>query len=416
MGPTRPERDPGRLYEPPPVTRWGWVVRWGFVALCALGLILTMVEAAAGADLGGRVLPRRLVFLLNPWRLVADVVLTVMATVAIFYRRRHPVLVLSLVGTAAIISEGASVYTAWAFVSLCTRRRWREVVYASALMVLTTVVGLFMPWGALGGENMSLQSSEVIAPLVFMVVWLAALAGYGFYVGARRDLVASLTERAERAEREQRLQIEAGKASERARIAREMHDVLAHRISLVSMHAGVLAYRNDLPPEKTKEIAGIIQENAHASLTELRQVLTTLREPGELGESVAKPQPTLADVPTLLREAEIGGMHVTFRNELEHPDELPAPVARHIFRMVQEGLTNARKHAQGAPITVTLLGRPGKGVTLEVRNPLTGDTGVPGAKLGLVGLAERAEMLGGTFEYRSQHGDFVMEVWLPWQK
>ena len=109
-------------------------------------------------------------------------------------------------------------------------------------------------------------------------MFVGDLLATGMYIGARRELVASLHDRAERAEREQALRVEQAQANERARIAREMHDVLAHRMSLVAMHAGALAYRTDLSPEQTRHAAEVIQANAHRALADLREVLGLLRE------------------------------------------------------------------------------------------------------------------------------------------
>ena len=114
--------------------------------------------------------------------------------------------------------------------------------------------------------------------LLLGVAFAVIAAAIGMYIGARRDLLASLQDRAERAEREQELQVARAQAEERTRIAREMHDVLAHRMSLVAMHAGALAYRDNLTPDETREAAEVIQANSHRALTDLREILGVLRE------------------------------------------------------------------------------------------------------------------------------------------
>lgn len=411
--PTRAARDPGRMYPPPPVTTWGAIVRWGLTVLFLLGnLGVLMIAAVAGEQVSG---PWR-----GPWRWLGEAVALVASVLLIRQRRRWPVAVSVALTSMSLVSLAASCFTPWALVSLCTRRRWREVVPVAAFTILVTWVAGFVLGTA---DNTVMADGQPVEPLwlarligfVFASLMVAVYVGFGFYVGARRDLIASLTERAETAEREQQLMVEAGQASERARIAREMHDVLAHRISLVSMHAGALAFREDLPPEKVREIAALIQENSHASLTELRTVLSALREPTALGE-VEKPQPTAADLTALIHEARLGGMTIVVDDQFVHAEQLPPTIGRHVYRMVQEALTNARKHAVGAPVHVLLAGRPGQGVTLEVRNALTGAAGLPGSRLGLVGLAERAQMVGGRFEAKREHGDFVVKAWLPWEK
>jgi len=125
-----------------------------------------------------------------------------------------------------------------------------------------------------------------------------------------------------------------------------MHDVLAHRISLVAMHAGALSYRGDLSREETQLAAGVIQDGAHQALSDLREVLGVLRDPtGDHDGSPQRPQPTLHDVPALVAEAVDGGMRVQLDDELPPEADVPAATGRTIYRMVQEALTNARKHA-----------------------------------------------------------------------
>ena len=154
----------------------------------------------------------------------------------------------------------------------------------------------------------------------FNIVVTVAIVSFGMYVGSRRELIWSLRERARQAEAEQELRVGRAQSAERERIAREMHDVLAHRISLVTMHAGALAYRTDLPPEQVRETAELIQTKAHEAMTDLRQVLGMLR--GEDGVP-DRPQPTLPDLHTLMDEARSSGMVDDF-HDLLAPGQLPA--------------------------------------------------------------------------------------------
>ena len=127
--------------------------------------------------------------------------------------------------------------------------------------------------------------------LLFCVLAAGVVVAIGMYLGARRDLIASLHDRAERAEREQALQVSTARAGERTRIAREMHDVLAHRMSLVAVHAGALAYRTDLSAAETRETAAIIQANSQRALADLREILGLLRDT-ERGIDVTAPPAT----------------------------------------------------------------------------------------------------------------------------
>ena len=249
----------------------------------------------------------------------------------------------------------------------------------------------------------------------------AVVVAVGMYVGARRDLAAARRDRAERVQREQALQVATARGNERTRIAREMHDVLAHRLSLVTLHAGALAFRTDLTPAQTRETAGIIQANSQRALADLREILGVLRDTEHgIDESGHRPQPTLGDLSALLDDERAAGAHITLRADVADLDALPASIGRSAYRIVQEGLTNARKHAPHAAVTVELAGRPGTGLDLAVRNPLPvghehrdgGNGGV-----GLVGLAERAAASRGRFQHGlTPDGELLVRAWLPWDR
>lgn len=341
---------------------------------------------------------------------------------------------------------------------LWLRRRW-PVGLALALIALSTfselvagalVVALFTAAvhrplrvaAALGGLGVLSTPAQLVVrpdlddPLLLVVALSTtvnlAVIGWGLFVRSRRQLVASLRERAVRAETEARLRAERAQHRAREQIAREMHDVLGHRLSLLSVHAGALEYRPDAPAAEIARAAGVIRESAHQALQDLREVIGVLRAPvGEL------PQPTLADIPELVAESCRAGMRVDLRTDTT--GTVPSGVGRTAYRIVQEGLTNARKHAPGAEVDVVVTGAPGKGLTVEVRNtavraavrvavedavedaagPAPGSVGEPGpvrgAGQGLIGLAERAALADGRLEYgRTGHGGFRLSAWLPW--
>ena len=253
--------------------------------------------------------------------------------------------------------------------------------------------------------------------VAFAAVATAVLVATGMYIGARRDLVASLHDRAERAEREQAMRVDQAQANERARIAREMHDVLAHRISRIAMHAGALAYRSAPDPADARQAAEVIRTDAHAALTELRSVLGVLRQPGSPAETPGapeRPQPTLADLDALVEQARASGMNVTVDRGDPPEPPLSDQVGRNAYRIVQEGLTNAAKHAPGAHVRVRLR-RTADEFAVEVRNPLPFRTpnGPPGSGFGLIGLTERTTLAGGRFEHGAAGGEFLMRAWLP---
>jgi signal transduction histidine kinase len=339
-----------------------------------------------------------------------DLVLGLLCLFAVPFRRRWPLAVTGLTVAATAVSISAVGSWIVCQASLATRRRWREILPTAGGFALT---------GALYNVVEPGQSWTWYINLLFCFLATSAVVAFGMYVGARRDLVASLRDRAERAEREQALQVATAQAAERTRIAREMHDVLAHRMSLVALHAGALAFRTDLTPAETRRTAGTIQANSQRALGDLREILGLLRDTERgIGATQHRPQPTLGDLHTLLDDERAAGAHVSLRCDLADLDALPASVGRSAYRIVQEALTNARKHAPHAAVTVELTGRPGSGLDLTVRNPVgvgVRSSGGEGTGFGLVGLAERAAASHGRFEHGlTPGGDFVVRAWLPW--
>jgi signal transduction histidine kinase len=326
--------------------------------------------------------------------------------VLVAWRRRFPVTIALALNVVSAVSGSLAGPATLALVSLATRRQLRELI----------PVGLLSLGAGLAFVRIDPSSGtepwQLTIPLVVAIV--AITIGWGMYIGSRRELLARLRERAETTESEQAARLAQARTAERTRIAREMHDVLAHRISMVTMHAGALSYRDDLTPEQVRETAGIIQENSHQALTELRQVLGVLREdPGDADPE--RPQPSAHDLTALIEDARASGMNVV--SDLGPVEAVPDMLGRTAFRVVQEGLTNARKHAPDTLASVRLSGEPGDGLSIEVRNPLRigAPLDIPSSGLGLVGLAERAALVGG----RLRHGvtpdhEFTLNVWLPW--
>jgi signal transduction histidine kinase len=356
-----------------------------------------------------------------------DLVLGVAAFPIAHQRRRLPLpvaLVLAGFGALSALATGPGIL---AGVSLATRRiTWQILTVWATVMLAAQVFAFVEP--SQQGDSWLLGAGSTAAITGAFLLW-------GMYLGSRRELLFTLRDRAERAEAEQEMRVSQARLNERARIAREMHDVLAHRITLITMHAGALAYRTDLPPEQIRTTAELIQTKSHEALADLRQVLGVLRDAGgdELGthrvgdaESVPRPQPTFGDLADLLAEAQESGMRVGYTCEVAASARMPEQVGRTVFRIVQEGLTNARKHAPGATVTVAVTGSPEDGVSIRLDNPAPlggastvspngGAGAVPGAGLGLVGLRERATLAGGTLETTGSDGAFGLRGWLPWQ-
>ncbi len=335
-----------------------------------------------------------------------DLAVGVAGFVLVAWRRRFPVAVALVLNLLSAVSGSIGGPATLALVSLATRRQWREIIpvglvglAASIVLVQIDPTGADDPW--------QLTTS-------FVAAIVAVTIGWGMYIGSRRELLARLRERAETTESEQAARLAQARTAERTRIAREMHDVLAHRISMVTTYAGALSYRDDLTPEQVRETAGIIQENSHQALVELRQVLGVLRE--DSGDAdPERPQPSAVDLPGLLDDARESGMNIAA--DLGPVESIPDLLGRTAYRVVQEGLTNARKHAPNTLVTVGLAGGPDDGLTIAVRNPVRVGTSldVPSSGLGLMGLSERATLAGG----RLRHGitadrEYTLTVWLPW--
>jgi signal transduction histidine kinase len=334
-----------------------------------------------------------------------DVALGLVAYVLVFgFHRRWPVqvaVIVSLLAAGSAIAAGPAVLAA---VSVATRRRWREIALVGS--VGFAGAQLLVTW----------QPGNSADPfwliLSINVVATAAMLAWGMYIGSRRELLWTLKNRAERAETEQELRVAQARTTERARIAREMHDVLAHRISQISMHAGALAFREDLSTQEMREGAGVIRDKAHEALTDLRGVLGVLRDSD--GELALAPQPTYDDLVRLVEEARGTGLNVSFLDEVSGPAEVPEAAGRTLYRIVQEGITNARKHAPRSLLSIELTGSPEAGLDVMMRNPLGFGSTTPGAGLGLVGLSERAELRGGRIEHRREGATFVLHGWIPW--
>jgi signal transduction histidine kinase len=174
--------------------------------------------------------------------------------------------------------------------------------------------------------------------------------------------------------------------------------------------------RPDAGPEVVEHSATLIRETAGAALEDLRSVLGVLRDDtSETGADLA-PQPQLRDVPRLVASSSAAGVGVTLVDEL--PDEpVPELTGRTVYRVVQEALTNVHKHARDAATTVRLAGRPDDGLVVEVVNmrPVSAESLLPGAGVGLVGLGERVGLAGGTLDAgRTDAGGWRVRAWFPW--
>jgi histidine kinase len=351
------------------------------------------------------------------WMVTADPPLGALACLALWWRRRFPLLLaLLMVPIGAFSATGFGALTV-AVLNLGLRVRWRP-----ALLVLAFNMAAALPYlliYSVPNEGGWFTVAFIGAYYLFFFAW-----GAGMRV--RRQLVARLHEDAERERAEHARRLADARRAEREAIAREMHDVLAHRISLLSVHAGALAYRTGhaghavpLSGGEISDSAQLIRDTAHQALEELRQVLTVLRGQGRAGED-GSALPRIADIRGLVAEAEEAGQRVTLVEEYDAAAarELRGQVQRTAYRVVQEGLTNARKHAPGQAVAVTLGGAPGAELTVLVRNVLPAGAlaaEIPGAGAGLAGLEERAALDGGRLRHGATGRSFELLARLPWQ-
>ena len=344
------------------------------------------------------------------WHLVIDVVCGALACLSLWWRRRWPfgvALATVLLGT---FSATATIAGLLALSSLAVHRSVRPVVVVSALWIPTGLV-----YAVYSGRT------DAVSVLLLVVALVAAAVSWGMFVRARRQLLASLRERVLRAEAEQRTHAEAVRMAERTRIAREMHDVLAHRISMMALHAGGLEVRPDLPPEQIRQTAELLTATARQALEELADVIGVLREAParDPAAAPAAPQPPLADLARRVAATRSPGARVEVAVCVEHPDSAPGTLGRDAYRIVQEALTNHGKHARGTAGRVRVGGAAGSGLHISVRNRMpvhTGDPPVlPGSGSGLLGLQERVGLAGGELAHGPDgSGDFVVDARLPW--
>jgi signal transduction histidine kinase len=407
-------------HEPHRGSVWGLVWRMALALFIGLTLLLFTVHQFSGVE-------ARYPELAAPFALYLffDVVAGVAALCLLPFRRRAPLAIaLAAAALGAVTTFGFGAVTI-ILISLATRRRAGEITMVSIVTLIAGVANTYI-----------IPDPEPIAPLwqlfVLMLAFVAICVVIGLYIGGRRELYISLNDRARLAETEQAARLDSAQSAERTRIAREMHDVLAHRLSLVAMHSGALAYRDDLSREETASTAAVVRANAQLALTELREVLGVLRD--DTGTATRTPQPTLAALPELLEQSEAAGTAVHFRIAPAVADALqtlPDSTGRNAFRIIQESLTNARRHASGADVDLDIDGTPGERLTVRVSNPLRapGVAGTAGSAagdsdghmpaavssgLGLPGLVERARLAGGELTHGEINGRFTVEAWLPW--
>jgi signal transduction histidine kinase len=335
--------------------------------------------------------------------------LVAIPALALAGRDRYPVRVFLLavagaVGWAALGQiDGAAlvpVLVALFWVALTRSRRVVLIAGLAGAMAIFLAEGLFGPFGWLGGPNATMWPE------------LLAAAALGGYVAARRQWLAAERDRKERTEQIREEETRRRVDAERMRIARELHDVVAHSMAMINVQATAASLLLADDPGRVADALQEIRRASKGGLRELRAILDVLRQVD--GDSPALPGPDLGAIQALVDATSAAGTPTTLHAD-GPPAPLPPPVALAVYRIVQESLTNVVRHAERAAATVTLRYEPGH-LLVDVVND-GGSTHAPfsdGAGAGLEGMRERAAALGGTLEAGARpRGGFRVHARLP---
>lgn len=365
-----------------------------------MGLRLPSVWHPAAIDAGLIALAAtELVLHAVPHWSVAKTVAGSIAVLALLLRHRHCYLALFLTLPALIMSPVATP-SLIALYTVARHARDRRVV---ALCATAVAAADAIPWPpGFNGDG----SRDVLIGLIYSILLGVAPAFLGQLVQTRADLSARLREIVEARERSQELLAQTVLAKERAQLAREMHDVVSHQVSLIAVQAAALQMTAN---PQDAAAARTIRELAVKTLDELRHMINLLRASASRTTPLT-PQPTLTDLRALVTDS---GIDATLHGEL--PDGLDTAAQRAVYRTVQEGLTNVRKHAPGARVAVELWQDSNlMGVTVANGPPARQALSLPSAQHGLIGLRERAELLHGTLNTeRVGDGGFRIRLSLP---
>jgi len=340
----------------------------------------------------------------GPWWLGAAASAT--GTLPVAARRAQPLLALALVTGTHVTLDLAAGYAS----SVALMTAWICVLYGLAVWASRRdfTIGCGLVFVGISVASVWLDEG-VPGVLVFAGIPLLAMALVRRIVGEREARVDALTARAEALEREQELRVREAAELERATIARELHDVVAHKVSVMVVQAG--AERSILDPAatSTEETLRTIEETGREALVELRRLLGVLRS----GESQSRaPQPTLADVDALVAQVRDAGVDVELRIEGERRRLAPG-VELSAFRIVQEALTNVLKHAGGAHALVALRFEAAE-LEIEVRDEGGGEHAPgPGTGHGLLGIRERVALHGGRVDAGPTREGYSVRAWLP---
>ncbi|GHI08296.1 histidine kinase [Streptomyces cellostaticus] len=340
-----------------------------------------------------------------------SLLLMALGAAALVFRRRAPKTVLAVTGTLSLIESvtgdprapvAMSAVVALYTVASTTDRTttWRIGLLTMTVLTGAAMLGGPLPWYA--QENLG------------VLAWTGIGATAGDAVRSRRAVVQAIRERAERAERTREEEARRRVAEERLRIARDLHDVVAHHIALVNVQAGVAAHVMDKRPDQAKEALAHVREASRSALNELRATVGLLRQSGD-PEAPTEPAPGLSRLEELAGTFRSAGLPVEVARA-DHGTELPAAVDLAAYRIVQEALTNAQKHAGPDAKAEVSVVRVGPHIEVTVLDDGAGAGGEPGAGggHGLLGMRERVTAVGGTLTTGPRYGGgFRVHAILP---
>ena len=340
--------------------------------------------------------------------------LAIAAAAILVLRRRAPALTLAVsgglvlalfavdhaAGTIAVVAPAAALYSL-----ALVRRRGHILAGALAAAAAVIVADVFLAGGH--AHTLTLQTVGHAALVAVPVLAAEALRNHRAYLRV-------LLERLELAERTREEEAQRRAEQERLRIARDLHDVVAHTLTTINVQAGVARHLLARDRAGGEGALATIEAASHEALQELRAILGVLRDEGD-GDAPLAPAPDLASLPELFEQARSGGNEIDLQIEGEQPEQVPDTVQLAAFRIIQESLTNSRRHAPGRPAALTIAYRPDR-LQLMIENTTTGghdgDNGAVGA--GIVGMRERAASLGGTLEAGRDGGRFCVIAELPY--
>lgn len=357
-----------------------------------------------------------------PWRIAGVACFFIMASAVLVRRTRPWLFILTGLISLPLIGEGPLYVALWSFAS---RRRGLRVILVG---VTCAVLISLMPSRAdhlvtfTLNEGASWLLQHAVALLVSASIVLVIIL-HGATVSLRRDLMEQLRYRTQEAEAQRELLAREAVLLERARIAREMHDVLGHKLALVTMQAGALEMNPDMGVERVEAHASQLRGTAREALQDLRKVVGALDHAAPLA-----PQPGIDAIQSLIETYRQAGANVILEDEVTHlPEKLwPDPlVGRTVHRVLVESLTNAHRHAPGMTVRLSLRGTPGDTLVVEACNrtgttPVTAHEqsstqGTPcGGGTGLAGLAERVRLAEGRFTAGLTDKRFRLQAEFPW--